>query len=343
MTKREVIVTDANTVVLAENPLDAGVGATSVLIETEYTYISAGTELAIFTGMEPQTRMEGTWCRYPFRAGYANVGRVLQVGSGVGWVKEGDRVFSFGKHASHVVIDTSDENALVVQVPDSLVGPVAAASRMAGVAYAAPHLAERSIDRWVVVYGLGAVGNLAAQMFGILGCRVIGIDPSAHRRDLAQRCGIAHVVGGSSEYTIAQIKILTGGDMARTAVDAVGDSRVIMQCLRSVARNSEVIILGTPRVAVEGDLTEAFRLSHSNWITIKGALEWMMETYPGTWRGTTLFDKQAIIFDWIARGVLKVEPLISHIVSPDKIDEAYNGLLRDKETYTGVVLDWTKL
>ncbi|MBC8228784.1 alcohol dehydrogenase, partial [bacterium] len=43
---------------------------------------------------------------------------------------------------------------------------------------------------------------------------------------------------------------------------------------------------------------------------------------------------------WIHRGELKIEPLISHQLKPEQIKEAYDGLLNEPETYTGVVLDW---
>ena len=342
MTKTEVVITAANTVELVESSFEPILAESDVLIETESSYISAGTELANYTGLEPQTREPGSWCYYPWRPGYANVGRVRLTGRAVTKVREGDRVFSFGKHASHIVVDlTASHAALVIKVPDSIPSSIAAASRMAGVAYSAPHLAEITINRWVAVYGLGAVGNLAAQIFRILGCRVIGIDPSAKRRDLAVACGVPYVLGGSPEDIVSGIKRITDGVMVKTAVDAVGDSRVILQCLHGVAKQSEVIILGTPRAQVAGDLTEAFRLSHTNWITIKGALEWMMDTYPGAWSSTTLYDKQANIFDWIARGDLQVAPLISHTVKPGQMSQAYDGLLNDKETYTGVVVDWS--
>jgi len=88
MTNREVVITAANTVELVESPLDINLGRSDVLIETEASYISAGTELANYTGLEPQTREPGSWCAYPWRPGYANVGHVLRTGQGVDRVKE---------------------------------------------------------------------------------------------------------------------------------------------------------------------------------------------------------------------------------------------------------------
>jgi threonine dehydrogenase-like Zn-dependent dehydrogenase len=47
-----------------------------------------------------------------------------------------------------------------------------------------------------------------------------------------------------------------------------------------------------------------------------------------------------MIFDWLQRGELKLEPLISHRLKPEQLKEAYEGLLNEPETYTGVALVW---
>ena len=39
-----------------------------VLIETEYTYISTGTELANYSGKEPKVFQPGQWCTYPWKS-----------------------------------------------------------------------------------------------------------------------------------------------------------------------------------------------------------------------------------------------------------------------------------
>ena len=47
-----------------------------------------------------------------------------------------------------------------------------------------------------------------------------------------------------------------------------------------------------------------------------------------------------MIFDWIDLGELKIDPLISHRLKPEQIKAAYDGLLNEPNTYTGVVLEW---
>ena len=81
---REVVVTGQHQVELQTADIDTPVlAANELLIETEYTFISSGTELANYTGREPKVFQKGEWCEYPWRSGYANVGIVREVGADV--------------------------------------------------------------------------------------------------------------------------------------------------------------------------------------------------------------------------------------------------------------------
>ncbi len=338
---REVVVTGQNRVELQTAEIDAPVLAPNeLLIDTEYTFISSGTELANYTGKEPKVFQKGAWCEYPWRSGYANVGIVSEVGSGVTRAAPGDRVFTYGRHASTI---RYTQDRLIAPVGEAVDPAVVAASRMAGVAMTAIIVGEIGTNPWVVVFGLGLVGNLASQIFQIQGCRVIGVDPVAARRQLAERCGIERTVGGSPDAAQAEIQEITSGGLGNITVDAVGHSGVVMQALRATANHGQLIILGSPRVSVPGDLTELLSETHLRWITIRGALEWCVPMYPDIGNRTSQFGKQQTIFDWMARGQLHVEPLISHRLKPDQIKQAYDGLLNEPEVYTGVVLDWKSL
>lgn len=335
---REVVVTGQNEVELQTNEIDTPrLAANELLIDTEYTFISSGTELANYTGREPKVFQEGSWCAYPWRSGYANVGIVREIGSNVNRAAVGDRVFTYGRHASTI---RYSQDRLVAPVREAVDPAVVAASRMAGVAMTAIVVGEIGTNPWTVVFGLGLVGNLAAQMFQIHGCRVIGVDPVATRRKLAQRCGIEATVGGNADDTQTQIHEITGGELGNITVDAVGHSGVVMQALRATANHGQIIILGSPRVSVHGDLTELLSDTHLRWITIRGALEWCVPMYPDIGNRTSQWRKQQTIFDWMARGQLHVEPLISHRLKPEQIKQAYDGLLNEPNVYTGVVLDW---
>ena len=327
-----------------------------ILIETDKTFISAGTELANYTALDPTVLNPGSWNSYPWPSGYANAGHIIAIGDNIDGLIPGDRVFTFGKHASHHCANLLDAGGIaaqspggsrrakadmVVKIPDGVSSEDAAAARMAGVAITALRVSTAQAGDSVVVFGLGMVGNLAAQYFTIQGCKVIGVDPMSARRKLAKKVGIEHVFGGPPEEVKAAVLELTGGRGADTVVDAVGDSLVVDLGAQVTAHAGEVIILGSPREKHIGDLTSLIRPVHWNYVRFKGALEWQVPAYPITGHRHSTYSNIQTYLDLINRGKLKLNELISHRMKPREIKRAYENLLNDKEHYWGVILDWT--
>jgi NADPH:quinone reductase-like Zn-dependent oxidoreductase len=120
---KQVVMVGKRQVELQTLSLDEKLGADEFLVRTECSFISAGTELAIYTAKEESALQKGSWCAYPWRAGYANVGVVEAVGPAVTRVVSGQRVFSLGAHVSHF---KCGQDAFVVAVPDGLESGVAA-------------------------------------------------------------------------------------------------------------------------------------------------------------------------------------------------------------------------
>jgi 2-desacetyl-2-hydroxyethyl bacteriochlorophyllide A dehydrogenase len=335
---REVVVTGQNQVEVQTRDLDeTTLKPGDLLVETEASYISTGTELANYTGKEPKVFIPGQWCTYPWRSGYGNVGIVRAVGPEVKRTQVGERVFTYANHGSMVVFN---ERRLVIPVPEEINPVLAAASRMAGVAMTGIVVSEIRDAPWVAVFGLGMVGNLAAQLYALRGCRVIGVDPVGPRRDLAERCGIGLTVGGAPEEAQAAILEITGGKGAAISVDAVGHSAVVMQAVKATAAFGQLVLLGSPRVPVQGDLTTLLSDIHLRMITMRGALEWCVPMYPDIGERTSQYSKQQSIFAWLKSGQLHLEELISHRLPPEEIKQAYEGLLRQPDVYTGVALVW---
>jgi 2-desacetyl-2-hydroxyethyl bacteriochlorophyllide A dehydrogenase len=337
---KQVIVTGKEEVSLQNLTLDtSNLESNELLIETERSFISAGTELANYTAADKNVYVAGSWCAYPWKSGYANVGLVRDAGQRYRGLI-GQRVYTNGPHASVHRYATDLRIKLVAPVPGGLPLEEAVAARMAMVAMAGLDVSKPQYVRWVVVIGLGMVGNLAAQLFRLTGAQVIGVDPSETRRRLARECGISHVISGTEEAIAEQVKTITGGKMAQVAVDAVGHSAIALQAVKLTSNGGEVIVLGSPRSDVQGNLTEVFNAAHYRWVSIKGSLEWNIPTEGVLEQDYSQQTRLAAIFGWIADGRLNLKPLITHVLPPDEIKTAYEGLLRKKEEYVGVVLKW---
>lgn len=336
----QVVVTGQNQVELQTLELrEKNLAPNELLIKTEYSFISAGTELANYTGTEKGVFRPGSWCAYPWKSGYANIGIALDAGEKYRSLI-GQRVYTNGPHASAHRYETDVQFKLVAPVPEGLALEDAVAARMAMVAISGLDASTPAYIRWVVVIGLGMVGNLAAQLFRLTGAQVIGVDPSEARKKTALACGIPYAISGTEDEVAAQVRQITGGKMANVCVDAVGHSAIARQALKLTADCGEVIILGTPRVDVTGNLTEVFSAAHLRWVTIKGCLEWNVPTEPALPHQYSQRKKLEAIFAWIADGRLKLKPLITHVLPPTEIKTAYEGLLHKKDEYVGVVLKW---
>src|SRR3954452_20603151 len=92
-----------------------------ILVATEVSAVSAGTELAVYTGthqwlLDPNLP---DW-KFPFRSGYSAAGTIVAVGAEIkGW-KEGDRVSYPGNHASAELLTVGHERGRWWKMPSKL-------------------------------------------------------------------------------------------------------------------------------------------------------------------------------------------------------------------------------
>lgn len=309
-----------------------------VLVRSETSIISAGTELARLHGLEAGV----TW---PFRPGYAVIGRIESQGSGVTDFKTGDRVFFAGKHASvqRFTHGQNHEWGRLYPVPDALDAVDAAFGCLARIALTAAWITPIEPGDPVAVFGLGAIGNLAAQHFRDAGARVIGLDPVAARCATASRTGIAATSAVPPAEQVAAVKSLTGGAGAAVCVDAVGHSAVIAQCVSAVRKLGQVVLLGSARAPVTSDnVTPLWYEIHQRGLVIRGAHMWRFpaEEIPGNDRTVAAAFRH--VFAEIGAGRLKVRDLVSHVMPPSESPAAYHGLSQDRDHWTAVVIDWRK-
>ena len=158
-------------------------GAGQVLVQTEFSAVSAGTEL----GSQEQARPDDY---YP---GYSNVGVVVKLGPDVEDVEAGDRVLSSGGHASHVV--TSVKSPYFAPVPAGVSSRDAAFGVIGMVAMHGARKAALQIGEHALVTGAGMVGQLVAQLLPRDAAETLVVaDLSEARLALALELGASHVV-----------------------------------------------------------------------------------------------------------------------------------------------------
>src|SRR5438270_9716634 len=120
MNARQVVILEPSRVAVREVELPPP-APNQVLVRTAVSAVSAGTELAVYTGTH-QWLKDPTlpdW-KFPFRPGYSAAGTVVAVGAAVqGW-KEGDRVSYPGNHASAELLTLGHERGRLWKLPEHL-------------------------------------------------------------------------------------------------------------------------------------------------------------------------------------------------------------------------------
>src|SRR5262245_25654110 len=167
-----------------------------ILVETAVSAVSAGTELAVYTGTHQWLKDPSLpdW-KFPFRPGYSAAGTVAAVGSAVpGW-RPGDRVSYPGNHASAELLTVGHERGRLWKLPPDLDPERAAWACIARYGMGASVRAGITLGRSAAVLGLGIIGQFALRCLLAAGAYpVAGIDGVAMRRDAATAAGGDHVL-----------------------------------------------------------------------------------------------------------------------------------------------------
>jgi (R,R)-butanediol dehydrogenase/meso-butanediol dehydrogenase/diacetyl reductase len=142
---------------------------------------------------------------------------------------------------------------LAAVLPDSVDDINGAQLEPAAVAVHAARRAQVTSEDRVVVFGAGAVGLLCAQIVRHSGAaRVVVVDPSAERRDLALVLGADGAVAPfpQDDATAEAVSDALHG-RATVAIEATGIPAVISTSLRSTGRGGRVVLLGQPAGTAE--------------------------------------------------------------------------------------------
>lgn len=315
-------------------------GPDQLLVETEASAISAGTELAIYTGIHQwladPTR---TWPKFPFVPGYSGVGRILATGKNCRQWHTGDRVIFAARHASHALIDVSNPQTVVWPINNDVPASVAACAVLMRFPLTALVRAESLLGQSVAVIGLGMIGQMTLRLFAAAGAHpLIGIDPLAGRRALAEGTpGVATLDPDAGDLKSA-LREINNGALPDIVVDATGAPAAVRTAMAVVADGGKVIMVGSPR-GIAGDVDFYWDL-HGRSISLIGA--------HGSAIGVEPREKFPFIRDRALRllvhmlesGRVTLDDLITHHVHTGELRDMYEGLLHQREEFLGVTLHW---
>lgn len=317
---------------------EAALGPRQMLVRSDYTAISPGTEGANFTAREPDVWKTGRWCSYPWKPGYAGVGEVVAIGRSVTEYQSGDLVVGQMRHGSLWLVE---DVLQAVAKRDPAVKPEwAAYTPIIGIAMTALQVVRSEPFGTAAVWGLGTIGNFSAQLLSRSGWRVAGIDPLPSRRELAGRCGISETWDPGDPNLSERIAEFTRGTGLGLAVDTTGHAPTTASLPTHLMRRGQLVLLTHWRDQPAIDMTAFVNTIFVKGLTIHGA----HASAPGSEAGSDFHALQRLkwtrIQEQIAVGGLNVAPLISHVIKPEHVNEAYNGLCFDPAVWSGVLVDW---
>jgi S-(hydroxymethyl)glutathione dehydrogenase/alcohol dehydrogenase len=167
----------------------------------------------------------------------------------------------------------------------------------------------------VVVFGLGGIGLNVVQGAKLVGAaRIIGVDLNPDREAWGRQFGMTHFVdarGKSREALLAELLALTDGG-ADYSFDCTGNTEVMRTALECCHRGwGESIIIGVAEAGKE-IATRPFQL-------VTGRV-WKGTAFGGA-RGRTDVPR---IVDWYMDGRIAIDPMITHRLPLERINEAFD-------------------
>ncbi|KDA03634.1 S-(hydroxymethyl)glutathione dehydrogenase/class III alcohol dehydrogenase [Hyphomonas oceanitis] len=178
----------------------------------------------------------------------------------------------------------------------------------------------------VVVFGLGGIGLNVLQGARMAGAdKIIGVDINDSKKEWGEKFGMTHFVNPkNTKDVVAHIVELTDGG-ADYSFDCTGNTTVMRQALECCHRGwGTSIIIGVAEAGKEIS-TRPFQLvTGRNW---RG-------TAFGGAKGRTDVPK---IVDWYMNGKIQIDPMITHVMGLEKINDAFD-LMHSGESIRSVVV-----
>lgn len=241
-----------------------------VLVKTEYSCISAGTEMSGVTAsgtplvkrilespelMEKGLKMlkergiKDTWAvvkgKYEVGTamGYSASGIVEE--SGTPLFSKGDRVACMGVgYANHAGYIVAPQN-LVVKVPESVSLEQASTAALGCIAMQGIRRADIVLGEYVVITGMGILGQLACQFAAASGATVIATDIDERRLQIAKNGGASYVLNAKDDV-VKQVNDITGGHGADKVIvtAATSSDELLSQAFKMCRKKGRVVLVG---------------------------------------------------------------------------------------------------
>ncbi|MCL4191792.1 MAG: galactitol-1-phosphate 5-dehydrogenase [Thermoguttaceae bacterium] len=222
-----------------------------------------------------------------------------------------------GAYAEYVVVP---ENILY-RLPDGVSFEQAAMVEPVSIAVHAVSRVPVRLNDTAVVMGTGMIGLLVVQALRAAGCGpIIAIDVEPVKLELARRLGADEGISPRECDAVAEVQRRTGGRGADIVIEAAGFSETVAQAVRLARKGGSIGLVGNLSPQVELPLQAVV----TRELTLYGSCASSGE-YPAC-------------LDLIARGAIKVEPLMSSVAPLEEGAKWFERLYRREPGLMKVIL-----
>ena len=260
---------------------------------------------------------------YPLLIGHEGAGEVVEVGRAVSEYKPGDKVISFGwknTMADYWVSSIRHDGYGVMAVPDGMSMLTASLGEPSSCAIYAGMVSGVELGDTVAIIGGGFAGQIIAQTVKAMGAyKVIVVDVVEGKLELARKMGADMTINAKKENVLEIILGETKGYGVDVAVEAAGYGETISTGTEILKHGGilglyswvlDPVTMGIDRWHNDGfdirTLALMHRIGHDRpW--------WIRKT-----------------FDIIVKGIVQIEPLITHTYGLDEADQAFRTACFDE-------------
>lgn len=306
---------------------DLPIQSNEVKVQVEFASPKHGSELAGFRGESPHMDeyYDEEWHTFlprpesdqkgvnfgGWNLGNQWVGVITEVGSDVKDYQVGERVCGYGGVRETHIVNAID-NFYLLKMPETMSWKSAVCFDPAQFALGGIRDAHvRAGDR-VAVIGLGAIGQLAAQLAKIAGASYVAvIDPIEKRREVALRAGADEAFDPISQDVGLELKKATNKMGVDVVIETSANEFALQQALRGLAYGGTIAFVGWARPFRGGlDLGREAHFNNAKIVFSRACSEPNPDYPRWSWRRI-----EETCWKMLSEGVLNCEEIIEPVVS----------------------------
>lgn len=338
-TRPMAFVTQPGKVEIWERPIPP-LGDLDVLIKVRATAL-CGSDLHIYKGKHPAVTL-------PVPVGHEIAGEIAEVGASVTRVSPGDRVtvepvincgechycqrgdyhrcanisFQYRQGQGGLTTDFVVAERWVHVLPKDISYPAGALIEPLAVAVHAVRLANLTGDESVAIFGAGAIGLLILQVARASGAGELFItDLRDSRLSKALELGASGAFNSSKCNPVEKLLEKTGGLGVQRAFEAVGLEITLAQCLQSLQKGGQAVLVGLFEAETIGIPANLFVQKEIS-LTGSQGYHWDFQ------RGIEL----------IQRGSIELEKMVTHQFQLQQSQKAFETLMDQTQDAVKVVI-----